>query len=70
MRPNLAWSHDVHGYAPEPGFNQGARAISVGVDGTYLNTYNMSLSYTNFFGGKYNVNTDRDFLALSLGVSF
>ena len=70
VRPNLAWSHDVHGYAPEPGFNQGARAISVGVDGTYLNTYNMSLSYTNFFGGDYNVNTDRDFVALSLGVSF
>ena len=70
VRPTLAWSHDVHGYAPEPGFNKGARAISVGVDGTYLNTYNMSLSYTNFFGGKYNVNTDRDFLALSLGVSF
>ncbi|MGI0549944.1 DUF1302 domain-containing protein [Pseudomonas aeruginosa] len=70
FRPNLAWSQDLHGYAPEPGFSQGAKAASVGLDATYLNTYNASLSYTNFFGGKYNVNTDRDFLALSLGVSF
>jgi len=70
LRPNLAWSHDVSGYGPEPGFNEGSKAISVGLDATYLNTYNASLAYTDYFGGDYNVNIDRDFLALSLGVSF
>ncbi len=70
LRPNLAWSHDVSGYGPEPGFNEGSKAISLGLDATYLNTYNASLSYTNYFGGAYNVNVDRDFLALSFGVSF
>lgn len=70
LKPNLAWSHDVDGYGPEPGFNEGSKAASVGLDATYLNTYNASLSYTNFFGGDYNVNVDRDFVALSVGVSF
>ena len=70
LKPNLAWSQDISGYAPDPGFNAGAKAASVGLDAAYLNTYTASLSYTNFFGGDYNVNVDRDFVALSLGVSF
>lgn len=70
LHPNLAWSHDVDGYGPEPGFNEGSKAVSVGIDANYLNTYNASLSYTDFFGGKYNSNIDRDFVALSFGVSF
>lgn len=70
IRPNLTWSHDVKGYGPEPGFNEGSKAIVVGVDTSYLSTYSLSLSYTNFFGGDYNMNTDRDYAALSFGVSF
>lgn len=70
LKPNLAWSHDVNGYGPEPGFNEGSKAVSVGLDATYLNTYNASLAYTDYFGGDYNVNIDRDFVALSFGVSF
>ncbi|HBO3116997.1 TPA: DUF1302 domain-containing protein [Pseudomonas aeruginosa] len=70
LHPNLAWSHDVNGYGPEPGFNEGSKSISVGIDANYLNTYTANLSYTNYFGGDYNVNTDRDFVALSFGVSF
>ncbi|WP_342246488.1 DUF1302 domain-containing protein [Pseudomonas sp. OTU5201] len=70
LKPNLAWSHDVDGYGPEPGFNEGSKAISLGVDAEYRNTYNASLSYTDFFGGDYNTNVDRDFIALSVGLSF
>jgi len=70
LRPNLAWSHDVSGYGPEPGFNEGSKAISVGLDASYLNTYSASLAYTDYFGGDYNINIDRDFVALSFGVSF
>lgn len=44
--------------------------MSIGLDADYRNTYTASLSYTNFFGGDYNVAVDRDFLALSFGVSF
>jgi hypothetical protein len=68
LRPSLAWSHDVDGYGPV--FNEGSKAISVGVDAEYLNMYTAGLSYTDFFGGDYNTQTDRDFLALSFGVNF
>ncbi|SDP98524.1 DUF1302 domain-containing protein [Ectopseudomonas guguanensis] len=70
LRPSLAWSHDVNGYGPEPGFNEGSKAISLGLDAVYLNTYTASLAYTDYFGGDYNANADRDFVALSFGVSF
>lgn len=70
LKPNLSWSHDVKGYGPNGLFNEGAKAISVGVDADYRNTYTASLSYTDFFGGDYNTLTDRDFLALSFGVNF
>ena len=68
LKPNVAWSHDVDGYGPV--FNEGAKAISIGLDAEYQNTYTTSLSYTNFFGGEYNTSVDRDFLAVSFGVSF
>jgi hypothetical protein len=66
--PNLSWSHDVDGYGPV--FNEGTRAVSIGLDANYRNTYTASLSYTDFFGGDYNTQTDRDFLAFSVGVNF
>lgn len=68
LSPNLAWSHDVDGYGPN--FNEGSKAISVGLNADYQNTYTASLSYTDFFGGHYNPTTDRDFVALSFGVNF
>lgn len=68
LTPNLAWSHDVQGYGPN--FEQGNKAISIGVDADYASTYTASLSYTDYFGGDFNTNTDRDYLALSFGVNF
>ncbi|WP_435609081.1 DUF1302 domain-containing protein [Pseudomonas knackmussii] len=68
LKPNLAWSHDVQGYGPT--FNEGTKAVSLGLDADYRSTYTASLSYTNYFGGDYNNQIDRDFLALSLGVNF
>ncbi|MBC9249592.1 adhesin [Pseudomonas alcaligenes] len=71
LKPNLAWSHDVEGYGPSSTpFNEGAKALSVGLDAEYDKTYSASLSYTNFFDGDYNTQVDRDFLALSFGVNF
>ncbi|MCY1396171.1 hypothetical protein D9M68_527760 [compost metagenome] len=68
LSPTLAWSHDVDGWGPN--FEEGAKAVSLGVEAEYLNTYTASLSYTDFFGGDFNTQVDRDFVALSLGVSF
>jgi hypothetical protein len=68
LTPNVAWSHDVNGRSPT--FEEGAKAISVGLDADYQSTYTASLNYTNFFGGDFNTQTDRDFLSLSFGVNF
>ncbi|KGU85351.1 DUF1302 domain-containing protein [Pseudomonas mediterranea] len=72
LKPNVAWSHDVSGYSPGPGgnFEEGRKAVSLGIDAEYQNTYNASLAYTNFFDGKYTTVDDRDFLALSVGMTF
>ncbi|MBA1239394.1 DUF1302 domain-containing protein [Pseudomonas kunmingensis] len=68
LKPSVSWSHDVDGYGPN--FNEGSKAISLGLDADYRNTYTASLTYTDFFGGEYNTSIDRDFVALSFGVSF
>ncbi|MCJ1887038.1 DUF1302 domain-containing protein [Pseudomonas sp. LA21] len=68
LSPNLAWSHDVEGTGPN--FEEGAKAVSLGLNADYRNTYTAALSYTNYFDGKYNTMTDRDFVSLSLGVNF
>ena len=72
LKPNLGWSHDVSGYSPGPdaSFEEGRKAISLGLEGDYQSTYTGSLSYTNFFGGRYNTLSDRDFVALTMGVKF
>jgi len=68
LKPSLSWSHDVDGYGPN--FIEGSKAVSLGLDAEYQNTYTTSLSYTDFFGGDYNTAIDRDFVALSFGVNF
>jgi len=70
LEPNLSWSHDVSGYGPNDNFIENSKAVSIGLDANYLTNYTASLSYTNFFGGRYNTEIDRDFVALSFGVSF
>ncbi|MHB0852200.1 DUF1302 domain-containing protein [Stutzerimonas nitrititolerans] len=70
LTPNISFSHDVDGYGPNGLFNEGSKAVSIGVDAVYQNTYTASLSYTDFFGGDFNMLTDRDFLAFSVGVNF
>ena len=68
LSPNVAFSHDVEGYSPN--FNENAKSVSLGLNADYANKYNASISYTNFFDGKYNTLVDRDFAAVSVGVSF
>jgi hypothetical protein len=72
LKPSVAWSHDVSGYSPGPGgnFEEGRKAVSLGVEAEYQNTYTANLSYTNFFDGKYTTVDDRDFVALSFGMNF
>jgi len=68
LSPSLAWSHDVDGFGPT--FEEGVKAVSIGLDAEYASSYTAGLSYTDFFGGHFNTNTDRDFVALNFGVNF
>lgn len=68
LSPSVAWSHDVNGTGVS--FEEGAKAVSLGLDADYENTYTASLSYTNYFGGDFNTLVDRDFMSLSFGVNF
>lgn len=73
LSPQLAWSHDVEGYSPQPGgnFNEGNKAIGISLQGVYQNKITGNIGYTNFFGGKpYNELTDRDFVSASVSYSF
>jgi len=73
LTPQLAWSHDVKGFAPGPGANfiEGRKSVGLSVRADYLNQYSATMAYTNYFGGgKHNAISDRDNLALSVSYSF
>lgn len=72
LTPILAWSEDVKGFAPQPGgaFNEGQQSLGFTLEADYLSTYNASVSYTQFMGGKYSLIKDRDFAAVSVGMQF
>jgi len=70
VQPRLAFSHDVDGYGPNDSFSEGAKAFSLGADLLYMDSYRLGLTYSGFYGGRYNPRADRDFLRLSLGLAF
>lgn len=72
LSPQLAWTHDVEGYSPQPGgnFNEGNKSIGLSLQGVYQNKITGNIGYTNFFGGKYNELADRDFVSASVSYSF
>jgi hypothetical protein len=41
-----------------PTFNAGVKALTLGVDGTYLKNWRATISYTAYFGGKNYSGTD------------
>lgn len=73
LTPQLAWSHDVKGYAPGPGanFTEGNKSVGLSLTADYLNQYRATLAYTNYFGGgRHNPLSDRDNVQLSVSYSF
>ena len=70
LTPTLAWAHDVDGYSPNTNFLEDRKALSIGLNGEYLNRYTGSISYTSFTGGTYNTQKDRDFVSVSFGINF
>jgi hypothetical protein len=72
LKPTLAWSHDVEGYAPQPGgaFVEGAQSLGLTLAAEIASIYTASVSYTDYMGGDYNISEDRDFVSVSFGAQF
>ena len=56
VSPRLAFSHDVNGRSPT--FNEGAKALTLGLGVSYRQRWQMDVAYTSFFGGKKVKGTD------------
>jgi len=56
VSPRIAFSHDVDGRGPT--FNEGAKALTLGVGFNYRQSWQADIAYTAFFGGKRVSGTD------------
>ena len=72
VQPRLGFQHDVNGNTPgQLPFVEDRKALTLGVAVDYLNTWELDVAYTNFFGaGHANMLGDRDFVAASISYSF
>lgn len=72
LAPRLAWAHDVDGHSPAPEavFVEGHRALTLGVEADYRDTWRAALAWTAYSGGRYGTLADRDRLSLELGLRF
>jgi hypothetical protein len=50
VSPRVAFAHDVRGVSPT--FNEGVKAITLGLGFNLKQTWQADLSYTNYFGGR------------------
>ena len=56
VTPHVAFAHDVSGVGPT--FNEGAKALTVGVSVSYLKRWQAQVAYTAYFGGRTYSGTD------------
>ena len=56
LSPRLVFSHDVNGRSPT--FNEGAKALVLGVGFNYRQNWQADIAYTAFFGGRTHGGTD------------
>ncbi|MHB1358352.1 MAG: DUF1302 domain-containing protein [Rhodocyclaceae bacterium] len=56
VSPRIAFSHDVDGSGPT--FNEGAKALTLGVGFNYRQNWQADIAYTAFFGGRTISGTD------------
>ncbi|MDP1654321.1 MAG: DUF1302 domain-containing protein [Rhodocyclaceae bacterium] len=50
VSPRIAFSHDVSGFGPT--FNEGAKALTLGLGFNYRQNWQADIAYTAFFGGR------------------
>jgi hypothetical protein len=73
MSPRFSWAQDVDGISPGPGgsFLDGRKALTIGLGFQYQFNLEWDFSYTQYLGaGRYNLLSDRDFVAATIKYSF
>ena len=73
ISPSLAFSHDVKGNTPLPlgNFIEGRKSINLAAEFTFQNAWAFEIRYVNYTGaGRYNLLSDRDYVATTLKYSF
>lgn len=74
LTPKVIWYHDVSGYSAGPigpGFVEGTKSLTLGIDADYQERYKVGLSFTTFMGNPYrNVNYDKDFVSMTASYAF
>ena len=56
VTPHVAFAQDVSGVGPT--FNAGTKALTLGLDATYLKNWRATIAYTAYFGGRTYSGTD------------
>ena len=67
---NVLFTHDVKGWSGDFLLNQGRKTLNLALRFEYRQRYLAEISWLPIWGGDYNPLTDRDTLALSVGVKF
>jgi len=73
LLPRIAFAQDVEGNSPGPGGNflEGRRALTLALGANYQSTWSVDLNYTQYSGaGRYNLISDRDFVAFNVKYAF
>ena len=73
LSPQIGFQHDVNGTSPGPGGNfiEGRTQVTLGLNGNYLQRWQVGASYTIFSGAKeFNALHDRDFVAFNVRYNF
>ena len=70
----LQWAHDVNGVSAGPvgpGFIEGKKTISIGVNANLQNAWRANIQYTNSFGNEFkNYAHDKDFVTMTVSYAF
>lgn len=72
LSPYVVFQHDFKGNSDRTGnFIEGRKAHTLGVDASYLNSFEVGLQYTEYYGaGRNNGTRDRDNVSLTAKYSF
>ncbi|WP_420588486.1 DUF1302 domain-containing protein [Bacterioplanoides sp.] len=70
VNPAVTFKHDVSGFAGNGQFQEGRKSFAFALNADYGGIYDAGISFTSFFGGKFNDSRDKDFASITFGMSF